>query len=304
MPPSHRLTYLSPPISQFFQVRFRTTTTTTTKMIQPRDVQKTFVAIEQSEGVGARVRRSIGRPELPRLDPFLLLDEFNVRKPAGFPNHPHRGMQTVTYMLEGAFRHEDNKGHAGTIGVGDLQWMTAGRGIVHSEMPATDGRNVGLQLWVNLAAAKKMTKPEYQELLAEDVPVARSEDGKIEVKVIAGKCLGVESKVFTETPTMYWDVRTNEATTFTEVIPEEYNAFIYVLEGKVASGKKSVEGTHGTCMVLGAGQGVTVKTEGKARFVVLAGLPLNEPVVQHGPFVMNTREQIMQAFRDFSAGKF
>lgn len=142
------------------------------------------------------------------------------------------------------------------------------------------------------------------ELLAEDVPLAKSEDGLIEVKVIAGKCLGVESKVFTETPTLYWDVRTNGATTFSEVVPEEYNAFVYVLDGKVKSGKGNVEGTHGTCMLYGAGQGVQVSTKGKARFVVLAGLPLNEPVVQHGPFVMNTRDQILQAFRDYSAGKF
>eukprot|EP00178_Gracilaria_changii_P001985 TRINITY_DN128_c0_g1_i2.p2 TRINITY_DN128_c0_g1~~TRINITY_DN128_c0_g1_i2.p2 ORF type:complete len:178 (-),score=28.86 TRINITY_DN128_c0_g1_i2:738-1271(-) len=134
----------------------------TTNMTAFRDVKKVVIAREQSEGVGARVRRSIGSFELRNLDPFLLLDEFNVSKPAGFPDHPHRGMQTVTYMLEGAFRHEDNKGHAGTIGVGDLQWMTAGRGIVHSEMPATDGSNIGLQLWVNLAAKDKMIKPQYQ----------------------------------------------------------------------------------------------------------------------------------------------
>lgn len=141
-------------------------------------------------------------------------------------------------------------------------------------------------------------------MLAKDVPLAESEDGLIQVKVIAGKCLGVESEVFTETPTLYWDVRTKGATTFWEVIPEEYNAFVYVLDGKIRSGKKGVEGTHGTCLLYGPGEGVQVSTDGEARFVVLAGLPLNEPVVQHGPFVMNTREQIMQAFQDYSAGKF
>ncbi|KAI0561522.1 pirin [Gracilaria domingensis] len=269
-----------------------------------RDVKKVVIAREQSEGVGARVRRSIGSSELRNLDPFLLLDEFNVSQPAGFPDHPHRGMQTVTYMLEGAFRHEDNKGHAGTIGVGDLQWMTAGRGIVHSEMPATAGSNIGLQLWVNLAAKDKMTKPQYQELLAEDVPLAKNEDGSIEVKVIAGKCFDVESKVFTQTPTLYWDVRMLKGATFEEQIPEQYNAFIYVLEGKVTAGKKDVEGEHGACMVFGPGEGVQIKSDDEARFVVLAGQPLDEPIVQHGPFVMNTKEQIMQAFRDYSAGKF
>lgn len=213
-------------------------------------------------------------------------------------------MQTITYMLKGAFTHEDNKGHKGTIGVGDVQWMTAGRGIVHSEMPASENPNVGLQLWVNLAAKKKMSKPQYQELLAEDIPLARSQDGKVEVKVIAGKCYGITSNVFTETPTLYWDVCTKMTATFEEVVPEEYNAFIYVLNGVVQAGKKDIVGTHGSCMVFGPGETVKVKSDGPARFVVLAGKPLHEPVVQHGPFVMNSQEQIMQAIRDYSAGRF
>lgn len=136
------------------------------------------------------------------------------------------------------------------------------------------------------------------------MPLASSDDGSVQVKVIAGKCLGVESNVFTVTPTLFWDVRMNATTTFSEQIPEEFNAFIYVLEGKVRVGEEGVEGTHATCLTLGPGHSVSVMSEGKARFVVLAGLPLNEPVVQHGPFVMNTREQIKQAFRDYSAGKF
>lgn len=136
------------------------------------------------------------------------------------------------------------------------------------------------------------------------MPSAKSADGLIEAKVIAGKCLGVESRVFTQTPTLYWDVRTKAATTFTEEIPEHYNAFLYVLSGTIKAGTKDIEGTHGTCVVLGPGQTVSVKSTGEARFVVLAGEPLNEPVVQHGPFVMNTREQIMEAFRDYSNGKF
>lgn len=276
-----------------------------TASMAPKDVAKVVIAREQSEGVGARVRRSIGRPELQNLDPFLLLDEFHVSKPAGFPDHPHRGQQTVTYMLEGAFKHEDNKGHSGTIGVGDLQWMTAGRGIVHSEMPATDNVNVGLQLWVNLAAKDKMTKPEYQELLAEDVPLAKSPDGNIEVKVIAGKCYDVESKVFTQTPTIYWDVKVlSSGGTFEEIIPDGYNTFMYVLEGQVRSGKKDIVGEHGSCFVFGKGESVRVESDGEARFVVLAGQPLNEPVVQHGPFVMNSNQEIMQAIRDYQAGKF
>lgn len=136
------------------------------------------------------------------------------------------------------------------------------------------------------------------------MPLAKSDDGLIEAKVVAGTCLGVESNVFTQTPTLYWDVRTKGATTFTESIPEHYNAFVYVLSGTIKTGKKDVEGTHGTCIVFGPGESIAVKTTGQARFVVLAGEPLNEPVVQHGPFVMNTREQIMEAFRDYSNGKF
>lgn len=208
-------------------------------------------------------------------------------------------------MLEGAFTHEDNKGHSGTIGPGDLQWMTAGHGIVHSEMPATDGDNVGLQLWVNLAKSQKMTKPQYQELLSTEVPLAKSEDGAIEVKVIAGKCLGVKSQVFTATPTLYWDVRLRRTTTFEEIVPVNYNTFLYVLEGHVSVGEKEPQsGSHGSCMVFGPGESVKVSTDASARFVVLGGQPLNEPVVQHGPFVMNTKQEIVEAFQDYSAGKF
>ena len=274
-------------------------------MTSARPVKKSFVATPQSEGVGARVRRSIGSSEQRHLDPFLLLDEFTVRKPAGFPNHPHRGQQTVTYMIEGAFKHKDNKGHEGTIGVGDVQWMTAGRGIVHSEMPATDGNNVGLQLWVNLAAKDKMTKPQYQEITSDKIPTATNDDGSVSVKVIAGKCLGVESPVFTATPSMYWDVTMKKGAEFEEVIPNDYNAFVYVLGGTVNIGKNQQQGEHGTCAILGDGDTVLVKAgENGARFVVVSGRPNNEPIVQHGPFVMNTRKEIQQAFTDYAAGKF
>lgn len=140
--------------------------------------------------------------------------------------------------------------------------------------------------------------------MSEDIPLAKSHDGKVEVKVIAGKCYGVESAVFTETPTLYWDVRTNDAAVFKEKVPEDYNLFVYVLEGSVKSGKRDIEGTHGTCMMFGAGDQMEITADGKSRFVVLGGLPLNEPVVQMGPFVGTTREQVMQAYRDYSAGKF
>lgn len=274
-------------------------------MVSSRPVAKIFVATPQSEGVGAKVRRSIGSGKMRNFDPFLLLDEFSVRKPAGFPDHPHRGQQTVTYMLEGAFEHKDNKGHSGVISVGDIQWMTAGRGIVHSEMPGTEGNNVGLQLWVNLAAKDKMSKPQYQELRAADIPTATSPNGDVSVKVVAGRCYGIESGVFTVTPTMFWDVRAKANATFEELLPPEYNSFVYVLEGSVLIGSDMKKGEHGTCAILGGGESVVVKTgDVDSRFVVISGMPHNEPIVQHGPFVMNSNEEIMEAFRDFSSGKF
>ncbi|KAI8597471.1 RmlC-like cupin domain-containing protein, partial [Dissophora ornata] len=172
-----------------------------------RSIVKSVLSREQSEGVGARVRRSIGRPELRNHDPFLMLDEFNVDKNGGFPDHPHRGFETVTYMLEGQFQHEDFAGHKGTIGPGDLQWMTAGRGIVHSEMPVkSQTRAHGLQLWINLPKEHKMCEPQYQELLDKEIPRATPEEG-VTVKVIAGESHGVTSKVYTRTPTMYLDFK-------------------------------------------------------------------------------------------------
>lgn len=271
-------------------------------MSNPRPASKTLIATEQSEGVGARVRRSIGRPNLRSLDPFLLLDHFTVRPPAGFPSHPHRGQQTVTYMLRGAFRHTDSTGRTGTIRAGDVQWMTAGRGIVHSEMPASTGDNVGLQLWVNLPAARKLSRPAYQELRKRDIPRASGRGGNVEVAVVAGECFGVRSKVFTETPTLFWDVRMAAEDVFEERVPVEFNAFLYVIEGRVGVGE--VEGEVGTCIVLGEGDSVKVESKGKARFVVIAGMPIGEPVVQHGPFVMNSQEEILQAVRDYQSGKF
>jgi quercetin 2,3-dioxygenase len=269
-----------------------------------RTVEKIVIAREQSEGVGARVRRSVGNGVT--VDPFLMLDEFNVGKPAGFPDHPHRGMQTVTYMLEGSFRHEDNKGHAGTIGPGDLQWMNAGRGIVHSEMPGPDRVNRGLQLWVNLAKENKMSPPEYQELLAADIPSASNPDGKVTAKVVAGECFGVKSPVFTRTPTIFLDVTAKPGGALIDLpIPSEFNAFIYVIEGQLTVAKHEEAGTHGSCIVLTDGDSVSaVAGSDGARFVLIGGKPLNEPIAQSGPFVMNTREELMQAYRDYQDGKF
>ncbi|KAE9450579.1 hypothetical protein C3L33_17515, partial [Rhododendron williamsianum] len=245
----------------------------------PRLVAKKVLAKPQREGDGAVVRRSIGRPELKYVDPFLMLDEFTVSPPAGFPDHPHRGFETVTYMLQGAFTHQDFAGHKGTIRTGDVQWMTAGRGIIHSEMPAGDGVQRGLQLWINLASKDKMIEPRYQELLSEDI--ARAEKDGVEVRVIAGEAMGVQSPVYTRTPTMYLDFTLKPGAQLHQSIPESWNSFVYLIEGegRMEQVIKAVE------------------------FVLIGGQPLGEPVVQYGPFVMNTQAEIEQTIEDYQHSK-
>ncbi|TYH30433.1 hypothetical protein ES288_A01G094900v1 [Gossypium darwinii] len=222
---------------------------------EPRLVVRKFLARPQPEGVGAVVRRSIGRFELRYFDPFLVLDEFSVTAPAGFPDHPHRGFETVTYMLQGAVKHEDFDGHRGTIGAGDLQWMTAGRGIVHSEMPAAQGTQKGLQLWINLSSKYKMIEPRYQEISSKDIAEA-TKDG-IKVRVIAGEALGTKSAVYTRTPTMYLDFTLEPGAHLQQPIPESWNAFVYVLEGEGIFGrlKSSPVNAH-HLLLLGSGDGL------------------------------------------------
>jgi len=262
------------------------------------------LSVEQSEGVGARVRRSIGGSKLRNLDPFLMLDEFKGGEPAGFPDHPHRGFETVTYILpgsDGVFCHEDSRGHKGTIGGGDLQWMTAGRGIVHSEMPGNDKIAHGLQLWVNLEKKEKLCEPAYQELKQKDIPIV-TKDGVTAI-VIAGEALGVESKVYTRTPTYYLHFKMEPKSTLNQPIPKGWNSFIYTLSGTgVYGGTKS--DAHYTLVLNQSGDGLTVKSaDTPLDFVLLAGRPINEPIVQYGPFVMNTMEEIYQAFDDYQNGK-
>ncbi|KAL8238643.1 hypothetical protein R6Q59_015210 [Mikania micrantha] len=270
----------------------------------PRLVTKKVLAKSQSEGDGAVVRRSIGRPELKSLDPFLMLDEFSVSPPAGFPDHPHRGFETVTYMLEGAFTHQDFVGHKGTIRAGDVQWMTAGRGIIHSEMPAGPGVQKGLQLWVNLSSKDKMVEPNYQELLSEDIKHVEKEG--VKVKIIAGESMGVKSSVYTRTPTMYLDFTLSPGAQMHQPIPESWNSFAYVLEGEGvfgSMGSSPISAHH--VLVLSQGDGLSVWNNGSEplRFVLIGGLPINEPVVQYGPFVMNTKAEIEQALQDYHYSK-
>ncbi|XP_061375690.1 pirin-like protein [Gastrolobium bilobum] len=267
---------------------------------EPRLVARKFLAKPQREGVGAVVRRSIGRFELKYFDPFLVLDEFSVTAPAGFPDHPHRGFETVTYMLQGALTHEDFEGHKGTIEAGDLQWMTAGRGIVHSEMPASQGTQKGLQLWINLSSEHKMIEPKYQEMLSKDIAEA-TKDG-IKVRVIAGEALGIKSPIYTRTPTMYLDFSLKPGAHLQQPIPKSWNAFVYILEGEgVFGNQRSQPATSHHILLLGSGDGLEAwnKSSKLLRFILVGGEPLGEPVVQFGPFVMNTQEEIDQTIDDF-----
>ncbi|KAI3872375.1 hypothetical protein MKW98_029443 [Papaver atlanticum] len=267
---------------------------------EPRMVVRKFLAKPQREGVGAVVRRSIGRFELKYFDPFLVLDEFSVSAPGGFPDHPHRGFETVTYMLQGEVTHEDFEGHKGTIRAGDLQWMTAGKGIVHSEMPSEQGTQKGLQLWINLSSKNKMIDPRYQELQSKDI-VTVAKDG-IEVRVIAGEALGSQSPVYTRTPTMYLDFTLKQGAHLQQSIPRTWNSFVYVIEGEGVFGnsKASLVSSH-NLLLLGSGDGLEVwnQSVNPLRFILVGGEPLGEPVAQYGPFVMNTQEEIDQTFYDY-----
>ncbi len=279
-----------------------------------RDVLKLVPSRATSDGAGVKLRRSIGGHDQRHLDPFLLLDEFGSEEGAdyiaGFPTHPHRGFETVTYMLAGLMRHEDNAGENGLLGPGGVQWMTAGRGIVHSEMPEQrDGLMRGFQLWVNLPAADKMCAPRYQNLEAHEIPEVAREDG-IRVRVIAGEAEGIEGAVrgIAAAP-LYLDLAMPAGTAYVVPLPEAHTAFAYVFEGEAnigggGGGAGQTVGA-GTLAVLGAGDGVALAAGANgARLLVVAGRPLDEAIVQYGPFVMNTRAEIEQAIRDYQSGNF
>lgn len=274
-----------------------------------RTVERVVTGMETSDGAGVELTRVIGQPALSMLDPFLLLDAFRSDKPAdyiaGFPPHPHRGFETVTYLLNGRMRHQDNAGHEGVIEPGGIQWMTAGRGIVHSEMPEQeDGLLEGFQLWVNLPASHKMDPPAYRELGVDEIPV-ETRDGGVEVRVIAGKTgYGTKGAVVQPlTDPTYLDVTLPAAGRFDESIPVGHNAFVYVINGDLVIDDRTL--TRDDLAVLTQGDAVSAAagSEG-ARILLVAGRPLNEPVARGGPFVMNTRQEIIQAQQDFAAGRF
>lgn len=268
-----------------------------------RKIVNIIQGVQTSDGAGVSLTRIIGSPELNMLDPFLLLDEFGSDDPndymAGFPPHPHRGFETITYMLNGKFRHKDSAGNKGYITDGSVQWMTAGRGVIHSEMPEqTEGLARGFQLWLNLPKKLKMIDPSYADIPSENIPCVDFKEGK--ATIISGTFQGVTGPGRPHTGMLYHDIRLKKNSKFELDIPQGWNAFIYVYEGSVElartihKGQLAVLEKDGTlCLTTGSSI---------AQFILVAGEPLNEPVVRGGPFVMNTRVEVMQAFEDYQNG--
>lgn len=280
-----------------------------------REVLRIVHANRQREGAGFIVRRPFPVAGIDQVDPFLLLDEMGPADYApgeavGAPDHPHRGFETVTYMLDGEFVHEDSAGHAGRIRAGDVQWMTAGDGVVHSEEPAPwikerGGRVHGFQLWVNLPARDKRIAPRYQDVRAETMPTWTGADGHAQVKVIAGRLLGVQAQAETRTPITFADVVLDDGAEVALDVPAAQNAFVFVYAGALTVGEQRRAAADGDMAVVGAGDLLTLRaTAAGTRALVIAGEPLREPVVRYGPFVMNTREEIYQAFADYQSGRF
>ncbi|OQR88691.1 pirin [Achlya hypogyna] len=275
-------------------------------MFTSRSISKSFVSVAQREGVGATVRRSIGHPMLRRLDPFLMLDEFNVQLPGGFPDHPHRGFETITYVLPhspGKMLHEDFCGHRGELAPGDLQWMCPGRGIVHSEMPASRQEPaIGLQLWLNLPRSLKMTEPKYQEIPSKGLP--RAKNGNVEAIVIAGEAMGAKSAVFTNVDMSYVHFIFSGPAKHSHPIAKDHNAFLYIISGEGSVGGQPVT-AHSVVLLTANGNedGVTIETATPMQCVVLSGKPINEPIEQYGPFVMTTRAELQETVQDYNLGR-
>ncbi|TNF37220.1 MAG: pirin family protein [Gammaproteobacteria bacterium] len=279
--------------------------------VSGRDVSRVVEGRDTSDGAGVSLRRYIATPELNMLDPFLLLDSFRSDNPddyiAGFPPHPHRGFETVTYLLAGRMRHRDSTGREGVIHAGGVQWMTAGSGIEHSEMPEQEqGLLDGFQLWVNLPAANKMQPPCYQEFEPEQIPV-EVRDNHVRLRVIAGitshGTKGAVSNI--AAAPLYLDVSLPANASFVEPVADGHNGFIYVIDGTIeVMGKTSRQLHAQTLGVLSQGDHVALKAKETSRFLLIAGKPFREPVARYGPFVMNTQEEIQQAFIDYREGRF
>lgn len=273
-----------------------------------RSIEQLVSGVATSDGAGVKLTRVLTGKLQRRLDPFLMLDAFGSDVPdeyiAGFPDHPHRGFETVTYMLAGRMRHRDNAGHEGLLENGGVQWMTAGRGVIHSEMPEQEqGAMEGFQLWLNLPAKAKMSEPWYCDYTSDAIPEYVTDQG-VKVRVIAGRSNGVEGVVHRDvTEPLFLDVHLPAGTTFQTLLPQTHNAFLYVYRGEISIGETVVTAQR-MGILDNAGDGVSLTASTGARLILLAGKPLNEPIVQYGPFVMNTQQQIHQALDDFRAGRF
>ena len=282
-------------------------------MMTTRKLQFVVASVPASEGAGVKLRRSLGSAPNQRLDPFLMLDEFFSDDPddyiAGFPSHPHRGFETVTYMLDGRMRHEDSFGNRGDLGPGDVQWMTAARGIIHSEMPQqTEGRMRGFQLWINLPAREKMKTAAYRDIPAHEIPVVEL-DGGGTASVIAGEFGHGDAAVSgpilgSTTRPLYFDLRLPAGSSLVVPLPADHNAFLYPYEGELRVGEAGEVLKARSAGLLSKGDSLRLEAgPAGAKLLLLAGRPIGEPIVQYGPFVMNTREEIEQAIRDYQSGQ-
>jgi quercetin 2,3-dioxygenase len=288
------------------------------KIEQPRRVARVIQALSTIEGGGFPVRRPFPIANFSHFDPFLLIDHLGPVRwdpgaALGAPDHPHRGFETVTYVLAGENEHRDSFGNADVLRPGDVQWMTAGGGVIHSEMPTArfhreGGVQEGFQIWVNLPAIDKMMTPRYQTLRADDIPHASSEDGGVAVRIIAGEALGRSARIDTRVPIQMLHFTIQPGGQALQSVPAEQNGLIYVFKGVARIGSDQREVREGQAALLESGDsvaiGVDAEARGPAELLLLSGKPLNEPVARYGPFVMNTREQIEQAFRDYQTGRF
>ena len=281
-----------------------------------RSVAGVVNSIETLEGAGFLVRRPFPKPAFSDFDPFLLLDEMGPMKVApnqakGAPDHPHRGFETVTYILSGEMEHKDSQGHAGKLSPGDVQWMTAGAGVIHSEIPSaafqrSGGTLHGFQLWVNLPHQDKMMRPRYQEIPSAKIPAATTPDGLVSVRVIAGEALGTRAVIETVTPIIYLHYTLKPGGRISQSVPAEYNTFVYIIDGQGLFGRESEKGTDGQMIMLGNdGDEVIIENDSvkELDLLLIGGIPLKEPIARYGPFVMNTQQEIYEAIEDYQAGR-
>jgi redox-sensitive bicupin YhaK (pirin superfamily) len=284
-----------------------------------RSINKILNSIETKEGAGFIVHRPFPSYSLSEFDPFLLLDEMGPMnlKPGeakGAPDHPHRGFETVTYMLSGKFEHKDSRGNSGKLNPGDVQWMTAGSGVIHSEMPSKDftnngGRLHGLQLWINLPKKDKMSSPHYQDISSVKIPVVKMQDGKGSVRVIAGKAFDTQSVIDTKIPIIYLHFTLEPGSKeVIQPVPHTFNAFAYIISGEGHFGKDKIHAHRGQMVIFSTdGEDITIKadenTKEKLEVLLIAGKPINEPIARYGPFVMNTKDEIYEAIRDYQSGR-